>query len=80
MLSIEKSHDLSEWSPTINSSLHAVNGKSCEEIKSENFEVDFLGRYLRFTALDYYGKGAGLQFISWKFNTENHGKVLKIFS
>ena len=72
---IEMSLDQSKWTTAVSSSLHSVSGKSCKDIKEEKFEATYFGRYLRFKAIDFYGKGAGLQFISWKFNTEEYGEL-----
>ena len=74
LFSIDMSNDGTKWTVALNSSLHSVAGRSCEDIKAERFDITFGGRYLRFNALDYYGAGAGLQSIAWRFDTESNSE------
>ncbi len=39
------------------------------DLPTSAFDAVGFGRYLRFTAKDYYGRGAGLNHMTWRFET-----------
>ncbi len=53
-----------DWISILSDTLTSAINKTCQDIPVIQYSVDLDGRYLKFTALDYYGEGSALQYFN----------------
>ncbi len=62
---IETSTDQTNWELAVSETLpSAIDVDACQ-IPIKSYSVQVYARYLRYTLVNYYEKGAGLNHISW---------------
>lgn len=59
------SFDNTNWVTVLEDTLASVNNVGVCKIPMVDFEVFAQGRYIRFTAITYYSRGAGLNYMTW---------------
>ena len=62
---IETSTDRKNWSPAVKDTLFDARNLGCD-IPIQTFSFQWRNvRFIRFTAMSFYGRSAGLEYISW---------------
>lgn len=70
---IDVSSDCRTWQRAVTSTLPNGRYLNCD-VPTIQFPVAKFGRYIRFTAINYYGYGAGLNYLGWNKNPEPRSK------
>ncbi len=64
---LEISYDQNEWTLLTSGTLPSALDLGVCDIPINTYETPAHGRYFRFTAVNYYGKGSGINYLDWQF-------------